>query len=331
MAVEYGVGRIIIDGVDELDLIEEVCRELGKKTDALLRISPGVDSHTHEFITTGNIDSKFGIPLDPEIFSGVFRRALSSQYVNLLGFHYHVGSQLHDNESHLKATGILLDLIRDLKKTYGYNTAEINIGGGFGIRYTDEDEEKSYSYFLDPVMAMIHEAYSQMGLKPPSVVIEPGRSIVGNAGVTLYRVGTVKDIPGVRRYVSVDGGMTDNIRPALYDARYECVLANRVGSGATAAGINPGSASGEASSKESMLVTISGKCCESGDILIRDVRLPSPKRGDLLAIFSTGAYCSSMASNYNKLPFLPIVMTRQGQHRLVVRRQTYQDLISRDL
>ena len=165
MAVDYGVGRIIIDGVDELDLIEEVCRELGKKTDALLRISPGVDSHTHEFITTGNIDSKFGIPLDPEIFSSVFRRALSSQYVNLLGFHYHVGSQLHDNESHLKATGILLDLIRNLKRTYGYNTAEINIGGGFGIRYTNEDDEKPYAYFLDPIMAMIQEACSQMGLK----------------------------------------------------------------------------------------------------------------------------------------------------------------------
>lgn len=333
MAVDYGVGRIIIDGVDELDLIEEVCRELGKKTDALLRISPGVDSHTHEFITTGNIDSKFGIPLDPEIFSSVFRRALSSQYVNLLGFHYHVGSQLHDNESHLKATVILLDLIRDLKRTYGYNTSEINIGGGFGIRYTDEDDEKPYAYFLDPIMAMIQEAYSQMGLKHPAVVIEPGRSIVGNAGITLYRVGTVKDIPGVRRYVSVDGGMTDNIRPALYDARYECVLANRSGSAATA--VSPGSTHGEAPSEESELVTISGKCCESGDILIRDVRLPSPKRGDLLAIFSTGAYCASMASNYNKLPFLPVVMTNQsrekGQHRLVVRRQTYQDLISRDI
>lgn len=312
MAVEAGVGRIIIDGVDELDLIESVCRELGKKTAVLLRISPGVDSHTHEFITTGNIDSKFGIPLDKEIFDQVFRRVLSSQYVNLLGFHYHVGSQLHDNESHLKATGILLDLIRSLKKFYGYHTTEINIGGGFGIRYSDADEEKPYSYFLDPVMEMIQTAFSEMEIPFPSVVIEPGRSIVGNGGITLYRVGTVKDIPGVRRYVSVDGGMTDNIRPALYDAVYECTLANRKG-------------------PLDELVTISGKCCESGDILVRDVELPSPQRGDLLAIFSTGAYCASMSSNYNKLPFLPVVMTSQGNHRLTVRRQTYADLISRDI
>ncbi len=326
MAVEHGVGRIILDGADELDLVEQVCRELNKKANVLIRISPGVDSHTHQFITTGNLDSKFGIPLAPSIFAGVFRRILSSQYVNLLGFHYHIGSQLHDNESHLKATGILLDLIRELKTSYGYRTAEINIGGGFGIRYTDEDDEKPYEYFLDPVMEMIRQAFNEMELPMPAVVIEPGRSIVGNAGVTLYRVGTVKEIPGVRRYVSVDGGMTDNIRPALYDAQYECSLANR---DPRLPGAPQATASETAPAPE--LVTICGKCCESGDILIRDTLLPAPRRGDLLAVYSTGAYCASMASNYNRLPFLPVVMTRGGRHRLVVRRQTYQDLISRDL
>lgn len=315
MAVNYGVGRIIIDGVDELALIENVCREKNRKMNALLRISPGVDSHTHEFITTGNKDSKFGIPLEETIFSGVFRQVLSSQYVNLLGFHFHVGSQLHDNESHLKATSILLDLVRNLKQTYGYNTSEINIGGGFGIRYTEEDQEQPYAYFLDPLMEQIDDAFHSMNLPRPAVVIEPGRSIVGNAGITLYTIGTIKDIPGVRKYVSVDGGMTDNIRPALYDAKYECALANRT----------------PASEDPMEIVTISGKCCESGDIVIRDASLPNPQRGDLLAVFSTGAYCQSMSSNYNKLPLLPVVMTNQGNSRLILRRQSYDDLLQNQL
>src|SRR5665648_927103 len=263
MAIDYGVGRIIIDGTDELLLIESVCRKRVKKVNALLRISPGVDSHTHEFITTGNKDSKFGTPLDPNIFSSVFRSVLSSQYVNLLGFHFHVGSQLHDNESHLKATSMLLDLIHDLKKTYGFNTAELNIGGGFGIRYTEEDDEQSYSYFLDPIMEMISDGFSSIGLPCPAVVIEPGRSIVGNAGVTLYSVGTVKNILGVHKYVSVDGGMTDNIRPALYEANYECVIANRT---------DGFPADDDEAESEPELVTISGKCCESGAISYTHLR-----------------------------------------------------------
>ncbi len=322
MAIDYRVGRIIIDGIDELELIESVCRERAQKINVLLRISPGVDSHTHEFITTGKEDSKFGIPLDPTIFSSVFRSALSSQYVNLLGFHFHVGSQLHDNESHLKATSVLLDLILDLKKTYGFNTSELNIGGGFGIRYTEEDDEQPYSYFMDPIMKMITDGFDSIGLPCPAVVIEPGRSIVGNAGVTLYTVGAIKNIPGVRTYVSVDGGMTDNIRPALYEASYECVLANKT---------NNLLCNEEGTEGEVSLVTISGKCCESGDILIKDVLLPTPERGDLLAIFSTGAYCYAMSSNYNKIPFLSVIMTSHGTSRLIVKRQNYEDMISREI
>lgn len=313
MAVEYGVGRIIVDGIDEIPLIESVCSELGKKASILLRISPGVDSHTHEFITTGKKDSKFGIPLDDGIFHPVFQASLSSSCLDLLGFHFHVGSQLHDNESHLKAASILLDIIRDVKERYGFQTSELNIGGGFGIRYTDEDDEKPYAYFLDAVMETILQGFSAMEMAPPAVVIEPGRSIVGNAGVTLYTVGTVKDIPGVRKYVSVDGGMTDNIRPALYDSRYEAVLAGRTGE------------------TPSETVTVCGKCCESGDIILKDILLPPARRGDLLAVFSTGAYCYTMASNYNKLPFPAVVFTRNGESRPVVRRQTYDDLINREL
>jgi len=201
--------------------------------------------------------------------------------------------------------------MQQFKQNYGFNTREINIGGGFGIRYTDEDMEKPYSYFLDPIMELIQVWSLQNGFDRPTVAIEPGRSLVANAGSTLYTVGAIKDIPGVRKYVSVDGGMTDNIRTALYDSHYEC--------------------HGNSSSQLEELVTICGKCCESGDILIRDIRIKSPARGDLLTIYGTGAYCFPMASNYNKIPMLPVVFISGGVDRLVVRRQTYEDLLEREV
>lgn len=311
MAVENGVGRIIIDGVDELMLIEEACRPSGKRVEALLRISPGVDSHTHQFITTGNVDSKFGIPLHGGMFEEAFLKIDASEHIDLLGFHFHIGSQLHDNEAYLQAVGVLLGIIEDMQRKYGFLTREINIGGGFGVRYTDADDVRPYSYFLNPIMDEIELWSARTGIPRPTVAIEPGRSIVANAGATLYRVGAIKEIPGIRKYVSVDGGMTDNIRTAMYDSWYECHVDS------------------EAESEE--IVTICGKCCESGDILIRDAKVATPKRGDLLTIFSTGAYCLPMASNYNKIPMLPVVFVKQGQDRLVVRRQTYGELVEREL
>lgn len=304
MAIDYGVGRIIIDGTDEPELIQQICSEKNKKIKVLMRITPGVDSHTHRFITTGSLDSKFGIPMDQ--VDGVFERIQGHPHLDLLGFHFHVGSQLHDNESYLLALEVLLKTIERLEEKYGFQTKEINVGGGFGIRYTQEDQVKPYGYFLDPIMERIEEEYRKKGKTRPAVVTEPGRSIVGEAGVTLYTVGSTKEIPGVRRYVSVDGGMTDNIRPALYDAQYEAWTS-----------------SGKAQEK----TTVCGKCCESGDILLRDVMMNRPERGDLLAIFSTGAYCWSMSSNYNKIPGLPVVMTKGGDSRLVVKRQSYRELI----
>lgn len=308
MAVDYGVGRIIVDGVDEPELIEEVCRRKNKTVNVLMRITPGVDSHTHRFITTGSLDSKFGIPM--ERAEDVFLRLEQSSRINLLGFHFHIGSQLHDNASYLLALDVLLDLIGRFKEKYGFLTREINIGGGFGIRYTDEDEAKPYDYFFEPIMERIEDGFREIGDPRPTVVTEPGRSIVGEAGVTLYRVGSTKNIPGVRRYVSVDGGMTDNIRPALYGSKYESWTSSR---------------------KEEELVTVCGKCCESGDILLKDVTMKRPERGDLLAVFGTGAYCWSMLSNYNKIPSLPVIMTKEGKSRLIVRGQTYEDLISREV
>lgn len=311
MAVENGVGRIIIDGADELELIEEACRSLGKKMKALLRISPGVDSHTHQFISTGNVDSKFGIPLHGGMLEQVFLRLQASEYVDLIGFHIHIGSQIHENDTYLKAVEAILEIMTDYKSRFGFTTSEINIGGGFGIRYTQEDQAKPYSFFLDPIMKKIEEWSIENGVVRPTVAIEPGRSIVANAGATIYRVGAIKNIPGVRKYVSVDGGMTDNIRTALYDSRYECHI--------------------NSDSRQEETVTICGKCCESGDILVRDIRLKSPTRGDLLTIFSTGAYCHPMASNYNKIPMLPVVFVSGGEDRLVIRRQTLEELLEREV
>ena len=313
LAVDYNIGRIIVDGLDELSLIESVCKEKGKKMNVLYRITPGVKSDSHDYIVTGKKDSKFGIPLDDEIIFPAVEQAVKSEYVKFMGFHYHVGSQLHDNASHLKALETSLKLIKDTKDKYGYVTPEINIGGGFGIKYTDADNKKPYSYFLDPMMERIEKFSKDLNIERPEVVIEPGRSIVGEAGITLYTVGTIKNIPGIRKYVSVDGGMTDNIRPALYQAKYEGVAANK------------------ADEPKTDTVTICGKCCESGDVLIRDAEVAPLKRGDIFAIFSTGAYGYTMASNYNKNPFPATVLVKDGESRIIVKRQSYDDLIKNEI
>ncbi len=310
--VKRDVGRVIVDGTDELELLEAECKRQNKTASCLLRISPGVDSHTHRYITTGHIDSKFGIPLERKIFNPIFERALNSPYIRLLGFHFHVGSQLLENSSHIKATVVLLDLINELNAKYGFIPKELNIGGGFGIKYTPKDIRPSYSSFLDAVMKLITEGFDKMGMAVPSVVIEPGRSIVGEAAVTLYTIGSIKEIPGVRKYAAVDGGMTDNIRPALYDALYTAVNAENV------------------AAEDMETITICGNACESGDILIKDISLPKLKRGDLLAVFSTGAYCYSMASNYNMHTKPAVVMTENAESRLIIKRQSIESLWEND-
>lgn len=311
MAIEYGVSRIIVDGRDEISLIEDECKRQGKTVNVMIRFSPGVDSHTHQYITTGNIDSKFGVPLSDGIIDGVVKAAMESEYINLLGFHFHVGSQLHDNQSHVMATGILLEMVEKFRENFDFIPRELNLGGGFGIHYTDDDKVKPFEYFLDPVMEEINTYFAERNLERPAVVIEPGRSVVGEAGTTLYTVGTIKDIPGVRKYVSVNGGMTDNIRPAMYGSEYECHL----------------NVSGD-ENRENEIVTVCGKCCESGDILLRNVEIPTPKRGDLLAVFSTGAYCYAMSSNYNMIRKMPVVMTSNGEAQLIIKGQSYEDLIA---
>ena len=313
IAIDYNIGRIIVDGFDELGIIEDICKKKGKKSNILYRITPGVKSDSHDYIVTGKKDSKFGFPLDDDVIFPAIEKAINSPHINFLGFHFHVGSQLHNNESHLKALKIALKLIKDTIDKYNYITQELNIGGGFGIKYTDADDKKPYAYFLDPMMEEIEEFSKRMSIKRPEIVIEPGRSIVGEAGLTLYTIGTIKDIKGIRKYVSVDGGMTDNIRPALYQAKYESVIANK------------------AAQPSNDLVTISGKCCESGDILIRDAYIPLAERGDILAIFSTGAYGYAMASNYNKNPMPAIVLVKEGKAEVIVKRQTYEHMIENEV
>jgi diaminopimelate decarboxylase len=241
------------------------------------------------------------------------RPVLDSPHIDFRGFHFHIGSQLHDNFSHLAAAKIALDFIFSVRSDYGFVALELNLGGGFGINYTSVDKAPPLSYFLDPLMELVQAECEAATFPRPKITIEPGRWIIGEAGITLYTLRSVKTIPGIRTYAGVDGGMTDNIRPALYDAKYHALIANK------------------ADRPAETLATVAGKCCESGDILIKDIPLSDPQPGDVLAVFSTGAYNHSMASNYNRIPRPALVMTKAGSHRLSVRRETFEDLVLREL
>jgi len=312
MAVDYGIGRIIVDSLQEVSLIEKICKEKGKIAKILFRVTPGVNSASHDYIVTGNKDSKFGIPLDDEVIMTQIKAALDSEYIDFYGIHFHVGSQLLDNNSYLQATDIILDLADKIRKEFGYELKELNVGGGFGVTYVKENR-KPYSYFINPIMEKIEKHYAQMDVQRPNVVIEPGRSIVAEAGLTLYTIGSIKDIPRIRKYVSVDGGMSDNIRPALYHAEYTGIIANK------------------ADQEKGEKATICGKCCESGDVLIRDLNIATPEAGDIFAIFSTGAYGYTMASNYNKNTIPGVIFVKDGQERVVVKPQTYDDMLANEI
>jgi diaminopimelate decarboxylase len=327
-AVRSGVGRIVSDNLFEIAELERLGALHGKKLPVLYRVTPGVDSHTHRFISTGSLDSKFGIPLDPSVRDDYMRAVLDAPHLDFRGFHFHIGSQLHDNFSHLAALRIVLALVADVAKAYGYVAPELNLGGGFGIRYLPGEPALEPGYFVDPMMELIRSACGEAGIPIPRVTIEPGRWIIGEAGITLYTVRSVKTIPGIRTYVGVDGGMADNIRPALYEAKYHALLANKALEAGTALSATAGT--GGPGAQAAALVTVVGKCCETGDVLIRDIALPDPRPGDTLAVFSTGAYNHSMASNYNRIPRPAVVLTRQGTHRLSVRRETYEDLVARE-
>ncbi len=316
-AVKYGIGRIIVDSEDELNLISEISKAQGKITKILLRISPGVKAHTHDYISTGHTGSKFGFPIESEMLKNAVKNAILNKNIDLMGLHFHVGSQLFESEDHIFALKKIVKLMSDLKRDFDFETREINFGGGFGAVINPKLPHVPLEVFTDSMMELLTQECKINNLKRPRAIIEPGRWIVSESGITIYKVEVVKKLPEVT-YIAVDGGMADNPRFELYNAKYEAVLIN-----------NP---DGEIYIPENnSKVSIVGKCCESGDILIEDAKLPKVKRGDLIALYNTGAYTFSMASNYNRLLRPAVVFVNKGNAKLVVRRQTIDDLLSCDL
>lgn len=313
MGIENKVGRFVVDNYYELQLINKFAKEKGIIQDILIRVSPGISAHTHKYIMTGQVDSKFGFSIFSEDTLNVIKEASQLKNINFCGIHSHIGSQIFEIEPYLQEIEVLLTYCKRLFQDYEVQVSELNLGGGFGIYYKDGDEPKEIEDICSSIINHSKKISNELSIKLPKLIIEPGRSIVGNAGTTLYTIGSIKDIENVRKYVSVDGGMTDNIRPALYDAEYECMIAN---------GMNRG---------EEELVTISGKCCESSDILLERVSVPKAESGDILAVFSTGAYGYSMSSNYNKIRKAAVIFVKDGEAKLVCRRQSYEDLIKNEV
>jgi diaminopimelate decarboxylase len=313
MGIDNNVGRFVVDNLHEIDMISEIAARKNKIQKILLRITPGIEAHTHEYIKTGQIDSKFGFTLLHNNTIEAVKKAISISNIQLEGLHAHIGSQIFEFAPYIDEVDIMLSLIKHIKDELGYEIKELDLGGGFGIHYKDGDEPKKIEEFCEIICNRADAKARELEIKLPMLVIEPGRSIIGKAGTTLYTIGSIKDIPGIRKYVAVDGGMTDNIRPALYNAEYECLIANRVTSN-----INEN-------------VTICGKCCESGDILMSDALIPRAESGDILAMISTGAYGYSMSSNYNKIPRPAVVLVKDAKAKLICKREEYEDIVKNEL
>ena len=311
-ALEHSIGWVVVDSFHEIELLDRLAGEAGKTQNILIRVSPGVDPHTHEYTTTGILDSKFGFSIQTGHAAEAIRLGLAAKNLNLRGLHFHLGSPIFELEPYRVAVDLVLRFAAQFREE-GLELQRFSPGGGFAISYKREDEPPAISDYAEAIISTMTETCQDLGMELPSLVIEPGRAIIGPAGVALYRVGAIKDVPGVRKFVSVDGGMGDNIRPALYQAEYEVLAANK--------------ANQELVEK----VTIAGKYCESGDLLATDVMLPKLDAGDLLAIPAAGAYCPSMASTYNMNPKPPMVLVKDGKSRLIRRRETYQDLLHLDL
>jgi len=308
-ALESGVGRIVVDGISEFETLEEEASSLGRKASILFRVSPGVDAHTHKYILTGHTGSKFGISLVGNDLQDAVRRAMRSEIVSLRGFHFHIGSQIFENTSHVMAVDVLVKTLAGLAADPGFTAEELNMGGGYGVEFDPSRKSPEIGMFTDAMMERLAEGCASAGIPRPRVIIEPGRWIVSEAGVTLYTVQTVKPISGIVTYVSVDGGMTDNPRPSLYGAKYWAVAAEKM------------------NEDPSETVTIAGKCCESGDVIAENLKVPPLRRGDLVAVLNTGAYTFSMASNYNRIPRPAVVLVSPGKADVIVERQTYDDLL----
>ncbi|MCK8827095.1 diaminopimelate decarboxylase [Natroniella acetigena] len=312
MALEAEIGYFIVDNNYELELLNNLAAENDKQVDILLRVTPGIEAHTHSYIQTGQTDSKFGLGIQNGLALVGIKQAQKLTNLNIVGIHCHIGSQIFKLESFAKAVDIMLEFMEDVKDETGIILEQLNLGGGIGIPYTEEEEKPDIEKYAELVTKAIKKKCDELEIPLPKVINEPGRSIVGTAGSTLYRVGSIKEIPEIRTYVAVDGGMSDNIRPALYEAEYEACLVTKVE---------------QPLIKE---VTITGKCCESGDILIREIELPKVEEDDLLLISCTGAYGYSMSNNYNGLTRPGMILVNEEQIDLIIEPESYQDLIAND-
>ncbi|MDO5062078.1 MAG: diaminopimelate decarboxylase [Peptostreptococcaceae bacterium] len=311
-AIELGVGQIVVDATDELELIQQMSEGQKKITKVLLRIAPSISPRSHPYLATGEKGAKFGIPIDEEVIDFQIERAMAFSNIELLGFHFHIGSQIFEVMPYLMALDKMLALVERSREKFGFETKMLDLGGGYGIRYTNE-ERRGFAYYIEPMMEKIERFFKERKWQRPSILLELGRSIVGEAGLSLYTIGSVKEIPGLCTYASVDGGMFENIRPALYGAKYQAVATQKL------------------DALYEREYQIAGSCCESGDILIRQAMLPELERGDLLAILSTGAYGYSMAGNYNKYPKPAVVLVSGVEAKIIVRRQSVDQLIENEL
>jgi diaminopimelate decarboxylase len=313
LALDWGIGRVVVDNSYELDLLNELGKEKGTTQSILLRITPGVDPHTHQHTATGVLDSKFGFPLATgQAEEGVSQAMLSSN-LKLLGLHFHLGSPVAELAPYELAMELVLHFAKEVERKSGFNLSEFSIGGGFAAQYTVGSPVPGIADYATAITNKLYGLTTALELGNPRLVIEPGRGIVGQAGVALYRVGAIKQVPGIRKWVCIDGGISDNIRPALYGAKQEALVANK------------------ASDAEEEIVTIAGKLCQSGDVLIRDTGLASVRSGDIIAVAVCGAYSIPMSSNYNAMPKPAIIMVRSGEARLVRRRESYEDLTRLDV
>ncbi|KIL48982.1 diaminopimelate decarboxylase [Jeotgalibacillus alimentarius] len=313
MALDADIGCFVVDNFHEINLLSGICKEKGKTASILLRVTPGIEAHTHDYILTGQEDSKFGFDLQNGQAEEALVKTLDLQQLHVLGLHCHIGSQIFETTGFIMAAEKMIEKMSVWKQKYNFSAEVLNLGGGFGIRYTKDDEPLAPGKYVEDIITRVKSLMDEYQLTMPEIWIEPGRSLTGDAGTTLYTVGSSKHVPEVRNYLAVDGGMSDNIRPALYNARYEAVIANRP------------------EAKPESVVSIAGKCCESGDMLIWDLPITMHSSGDVLAVFCTGAYGYAMANNYNRIPRPAVVFVENGEAELVIERENYEDLIRHDL
>lgn len=307
--VRSEVGHVVIDSLDELRALDEIAGAEGRRQPVLLRITPGIEAHTHDFVQTGKLDSKFGLCLAEGIALDVVKQALEAKNLELEGFHMHIGSQIFSLEPYISAIGLIADFAAECRQRFDFECRLLDVGGGLGVAYGSDDEPADIDQLAEIIVGAVESEMERAGMEMPRIAVEPGRSIVANAGLTAYTIEAIKTVPGIRTFVAVDGGMSDNLRPMLYDARYEALLADRP------------------DSEPDLTVTVAGKHCESGDLLVKDQPLPDPAVGDVLVTPATGAYGYSMSSNYNGQPRPPVLFLKDGDARTVIRRESYEDLV----